>query len=73
MEIGNKKVREHGLDLAAVQSTRTALDAQVLFMGPAEFQRAEVDIPDAIDVADHYPLSVRRFAPAIQRMQRTVV
>jgi hypothetical protein len=27
----------------------------------------------AIGVADYHPLSVRRFAPAIQRMQRTVV
>jgi hypothetical protein len=27
----------------------------------------------AIGAADYHPLSVRRFAPAIQRMQRTIV
>lgn len=43
------------------------------FMEPAEFQRAEVDVPDAIGVADDYPLSVWRFVRPITRMQWTVV
>lgn len=57
----------------ACESTLLILDAQVSFMEPAECQRAEIDIPDAIGVADDHALSVRGFAPVTKRLQRTVV
>jgi len=46
-EIGNKKVRGHGLQVA-FQSTKCILDPHVFFEQASELERAEKDVPDAI-------------------------
>src|SRR6266446_10605167 len=47
-EIGNKRVRGHGLHMSAIESPVLVLNAHVPLAQTAEPQRPKVDVPDPV-------------------------
>ena len=65
-EIGNKKVRGHGLHIFAFQSAIFVLNTHVPLVKAAELGRPEVDVPDIRGVAAA-PFQAERAHRAPQR------